>query len=201
MQSARLHKVAAHRVASKLNCMLILASTSPRRHELLRAAGIDHVVRPAHVAELRQNGEAPEDFVQRLAQEKACALPLSPGDTILGADTIVCLEGAVLGKPVDTVDAVRMLRGLAGRDHRVLTGICLRRGERTLTDFEETRVWFDTLSESEIAEYVRSGEPMDKAGAYAIQGYASRFITRIDGCYQNVVGLPVSLVYRYLKTL
>ena len=98
MQSARLHKLAAHRVASKLNCMLILASTSPRRHELLRAAGIDHIVRPAHVAEVRQNGEAPEDFVQRLAQEKAHGLPLSPGDTILGADTIVCLRRGGIGK-------------------------------------------------------------------------------------------------------
>jgi septum formation protein len=107
----------------------------------------------------------------------------------------------VLGKPADTADAIRMLRVLAGRDHRVLTGICLRRGERTVADFAETRVWFETLTESEIAEYVHSGEPMDKAGAYAIQGYASRFITKIDGCYQNVVGLPVSLVYRYLKTL
>jgi septum formation protein len=181
--------------------MLILASTSPRRHELLRAAGIDHVVRPAHVTEIRRNGEAPENFVQRLAREKVQALPLPPGDTILGADTIVCLEGVVLGKPADTADAIRMLRVLAGRDHRVLTGICLRRGERTVADFAETHVWFDTLTESEIAEYVHSGEPMDKAGAYAIQGYASRFITKIDGCYQNVVGLPVSLVYRYLKTL
>ena len=181
--------------------MLILASAFPRRHELLVAAGIGHVVRPAHVPEVRRNGERPEDFVQRLAREKAEALPLPPCDTILGADTIVCLEGEVLGKPAGAADAIRMLRGLAGRDHRVLTGICLRRGERTVADFAETRVWFDALTENEIQEYVHLGEPMDKAGAYAIQGHASRFITRIDGCYQNVVGLPVSLVYRYLKTV
>jgi septum formation protein len=181
--------------------MLILASASPRRHELLLAAGIGHVVRPAHVPEVRRNGELPKDFVQRLAKEKAESLPLSPGDTILGADTIVCLEEEVLGKPADAADAIRMLRGLAGRDHRVLTGICLRRGERTVADFAETRVWFDALTENEIQEYVHSGEPMDKAGAYAIQGQASRFVARIDGCYQNVVGLPVSLVYRYLKTV
>jgi MAF protein len=181
--------------------MLILASASPRRHELLLAARISHVVRPVHVPEVRRNGEAAEDLVQRLAREKAEALPLSPGDTILGADTIVCLEGDVLGKPADEAEAIRMLRELAGKDHRVLTGICLRRGERTVVDFADTRVWFDALTESEIREYVQSGEPMGKAGAYAIQGYASRFVSRIDGCYQNVVGLPVSLVYRYLKTV
>jgi septum formation protein len=181
--------------------MLILASASPRRHELLLAAGIHHIVRPVCVPEVRRDAEAPEDFVRRLAREKAETLPLSTDDTILGADTIVCLEREVLGKPAGAADAARMLRGLAGRDHRVLTGICLRRNERTIVDFAETRVWFDALTESEIQEYVHSGEPTDKAGAYAIQGLASRFITRIDGCYQNVVGLPVSLVYRYLKTV
>ena len=181
--------------------MLILASASPRRHELLLAAGIDHIVRPSHVPEIRQPGESPEALVRRLSKEKAEACDRSSVDTVLGADTIVCLEGEVLGKPADAGDAVRMLQQLAGRSHRVLTGIHLKAQDRSVSDFAETRVWFAPMTSNEIEEYVSTGEPMDKAGAYAIQGFASRFVYRIEGCYQNVVGLPVSLVYKHLSAL
>jgi septum formation protein len=181
--------------------MLILASASPRRHELLLAAGIDHIVRPSHVAEIREPGESPESFVLRLAREKAEACDRSNVDTVLGADTIVCLEGEVFGKPADAGDAVRMLQQLAGRSHRVLTGIHLRTQDRSVSDIAQTQVWFSPMTSSEIEEYVSTGEPMDKAGAYAIQGFASRFVFRIEGCYQNVVGLPVSLVYKHLSAL
>ncbi|MFL6306231.1 MAG: Maf family protein [Candidatus Sulfotelmatobacter sp.] len=181
--------------------MLILASASPRRHELLRAAGIDHVVRPSYIPETREPGETAENFVRRLSKEKVDACDQSGADTVLGADTVVCLEGEVLGKPADPGDAVRMLQQLAGREHRVLTGIHLKTHDRAVSDLAETRVWFSPMTREEIQEYVSTGEPMDKAGAYAIQGFASRFVYRIEGCYQNVVGLPVSLVYKYLNTL
>jgi septum formation protein len=181
--------------------MLILASASPRRHELLLAAGIEHVVRPAHVSEERNPNEAPATYVQRIATNKAQSVSVTASEIVLGADTIVCVEDKVLGKPGVAQEAARMLRLLSGREHAVLTGIALRRGSRLITGLEETRVWFDELSENEIAEYIETGEAWDKAGAYAIQGYASRFVRRIEGCYHNVVGLPVSLVYRHLKTL
>jgi septum formation protein len=181
--------------------MLILASASPRRHELLLAAGIDHRVEPANVPEHLLADEDPKSFVQRLARSKAHAVALVPGDTALGADTIVCVDGLILGKPVDSTDAVRMLGLLSGRDHTVLTGICLRSEHQAIVDIAMTKVSFARLSEREIEEYVSSGEPRDKAGAYAIQGLASKFISGIEGSYQNVVGLPVSLVYRHLKLL
>jgi septum formation protein len=185
----------------KLRVMLILASASPRRHELLLAAGLDHVVRPSHVPELRGQGEAAEDFVQRLAREKANAVAAGPGDVVLAADTVVCLEENILGKPDGPSDAIRMLRALAGREHRVLTGICLRHGGRFVADLSTTTVWFEPIGEAELLAYVATGEPFDKAGAYAIQGYASRFVRKIEGCYHNVVGLPISLVYRHLNCL
>lgn len=181
--------------------MLILASASPRRHELLTAAALDHVVRPAPVDESRRPGEPPREYVLRVATEKAEAVSAGPDDVVLGADTVVCVEGGVLGKPAGAVEAAAMLRALSGRDHSVFTGISLRRGANLVTDVSETMVWFNPISEEEIAAYVATGEPMDKAGAYAIQGYASRFVRRIEGCYHNVVGLPVSLVYRHLKSL
>jgi septum formation protein len=181
--------------------MLILASASPRRHELLLAARIEHVVRPSDAPEVRRPGETAEDFVRRLAGEKAASVSAETDDVVLGADTVVCLEGEVLGKPADASDAVRMLRSLSGRDHRVLTGICLRQGERSVVDLSETTVGFHPIEEAELQEYLATGEPMDKAGAYGIQGYASRFVRRLDGCYHNVVGLPVSLVYHHLKSL
>jgi septum formation protein len=181
--------------------MLILASASPRRHELLLAAGIDHVVRPASIPELRYSGEAPTEFVQRIAREKATAVECGVDDIVLGADTIVCLESEVFGKPVNDEDALRMLRALSGRDHWVHTGICILTGNRQLSDVASTRVSFIELTEDEIRGYTRSGEPRDKAGGYAIQGLASKFVSSIQGCHHNVVGLPVSLVYRHLRAL
>jgi len=181
--------------------MLILASASPRRHELLLAAGLDHVVAPAHVPEVWAADEAAEDFVIRLAVEKATAISATGKDVVLGADTAVCVDGEIFGKPTDVADAERMSRALAGRTHLVHTGICLRSENRAITDLATTEVDFSPLSDSEIEEYTRSGEGMDKAGAYAVQGLASRFVTSIRGSYQNVVGLPVSLVYQHLKSL
>lgn len=180
---------------------MILASASPRRHELLLAAGIPHIVRPASVLEERHPAEPPADFVRRIAQEKARAVPCHPEDIALGADTIVCLEDHVFGKPVDDEDARRMLRYLSGREHSVYTGICILGHGRCIADVARTSVQFAELSNNEIEEYVCTGEPRDKAGAYAIQGLASKFVTSVAGCYHNVVGLPVSLVYRYLKAL
>jgi septum formation protein len=181
--------------------MLILASASPRRHELLLAAGIPHIVRPSHIPEDRHPDEPPSGYVCRIAARKAETVPAAESDVVLGADTIVCVEGGVLGKPRDDRDAARMLRLLSGREHRVITGIALRKGNRLIQDLAETRVWFDEIAPCEIDEYIQTGEANDKAGAYAIQGYASRFVRRMEGSYHNVVGLPVSLVYRHLKTL
>ncbi len=179
--------------------MLILASASPRRHELLLAAGIPHVVRPVSIPEVRRPAENPADFVRRLAEEKARAAGRRAGDIVLGADTIVCLEGEVFGKPTDDQDAAHMLRLLSGRQHLVYTGICLIGPNSCVVDMATTAVSFAELSDEEVWEYTRSGEPADKAGAYAIQGLASRFILSVEGSYTNVVGLPVSLVYRHLK--
>ena len=132
------------------------------------------------------------------AEIKAMAVPATPDETVLGADTTVVIDGQMLLKPEGPADARRMLEALSGRCHQVLTGICLRRGMELIRDLASTRVWFIPMSCREIDDYVASGEPMDKAGAYAIQGLASKFIERIDGCYFNVVGLPVALVYRHL---
>jgi septum formation protein len=181
--------------------VLILASASPRRHELLLAAGISHTIRPSSVPEDRHPGESPQAFVQRLAEEKARSVAFDFDDIVLGADTVVALEHEVFGKPRDDEDACRMLRLLEGREHSVYTGICILHKNCRFVDVARTRVRFGELSEEEIRQYVRSGEPRDKAGAYAIQGLASKFVTSVAGSYQNVVGLPVSLVYRYLKAL
>lgn len=181
--------------------MLILASASPRRHELLNAAGIPHIVRPTSTHEQRKPGEDPVALVRRLAREKAAAVTFGPPDVVLGADTEVCLGSEVFGKPRDEEDANRMLRLLSGRDHWVHTGIYILTGNREILDVSTTKVRFMELTESEITEYTRSGEPFGKAGGYAIQGLASKFVNSIEGSYQNVVGLPVSLVYRHLKSL
>jgi septum formation protein len=180
--------------------VLILASASPRRHELLLAAGIDHLVQPANIPELRLANEPPTDLVCRLATEKASAVVPAANDIVLGADTIVCLDNRIFGKPLDEDDAAHMLRLLSGRTHVVHTGIHLRSGNRTLTDLASTEVEFINLTEADVRSYTRSGEGTDKAGAYAIQGLASKFVRRINGCYHNVVGLPVSLVYSHLKS-
>jgi septum formation protein len=179
---------------------LVLASQSPRRAEILRQAGIPFTVRVSSVDETPLPGEAPIAYVERLAEAKAAAVEAGPDEIVVGADTTVVVDGAVLAKPVDVADAHRMLSMLSGRRHEVVTGICLRRGADRMVDHAVTAVWFAPMSEREIAEYAASGEPMDKAGGYAIQGLASKFITRIDGCYFNVVGLPVALLYRHLNT-
>lgn len=180
---------------------LVLASSSPRRQEILARAGIAFTVRIPPVSEEHDGSEPPAELVRRLAREKACAVPRADDEIILAADTEVVLAGRILGKPKDAADAARMLALLSGREHEVLTGICLRHAGGLISDHEGTRVRFAALSPEEIAAYVATGEPADKAGAYAIQGRASRFIERIEGCYFNVVGLPVALVYKHLKEL
>jgi septum formation protein len=174
---------------------LILASQSPRRSELLRSAGIPFRVQVADVDETPLVGEGPVDYVCRLARAKAQAVS---GELVLGADTVVVVEGQILGKPVNAEAAIQMLRMLSGRSHEVITGICFA-GPEVVVDADTTTVYFSALSEREISEYVATGEPMDKAGAYGIQGRASCFVERIEGSYSNVVGLPVAMVYRHLR--
>jgi septum formation protein len=180
--------------------MFILASSSPRRAELLRAAGIHFSIRAANIDETIKPNEPPGDYVLRLSREKACAV--AKGDDLtLGADTIVVINGRIAGKPIDAQDAARMLRALSGQWHEVLTGVTLAHGGQILSDIASTRVKFVELSDAEIDWYVSTGEPMDKAGAYAIQGHASLFIERIEGSYSNVVGLPAQLVYRMAERM
>lgn len=179
---------------------LILASGSPRRAELLRAAGFVFDAQPQQVDERLLLGEEPAAHVLRLAREKALLADCrGPGTLVLAADTIVVIDGVVLGKPADDREAAQMLRRLSGRAHEVLTGVALRGDGRLIAEVERTAVRFLPLSEAEIAWYVATGEPRDKAGAYAIQGLGSRFVDRIDGSYSNVVGLPVARVYRMLR--
>jgi septum formation protein len=180
--------------------VLVLASKSPRRQQILRDAGIPFVVRTADVAEERRPDEAAIDYVRRLAEEKAFAVPMNPGEVVLGADTTVVIDDHILEKPVDHADAARMLELLSGREHQVITGVCLRSETRKVVENEVTRVRFVPLTREEIEAYVATGEPMDKAGGYGIQGPASKFIDRIEGCYFNVVGLPVALVWRLLRS-
>jgi septum formation protein len=190
--------------------MLVLASASPRRSELLTQAGYRFEVHPAHIDEDPREGEDPIAYVTRLAREKAEAVfgelaKASRGENgesglvVLGADTTVTLDNAILGKPTDAADAARMLRLLSGRTHRVMTGVAVVTAEGTEVAAELTAVRFLRLSDAEIADYVAGGEPMDKAGAYAIQGRAARWIPRIEGCYFNVVGLPLALVGAMLE--
>jgi septum formation protein len=179
---------------------LVLASQSPRRAEILRQAGIPFTVRMAPVDETPLPGEAPIHYVERLAELKAAAVDAAPHEIVIAADTTVVIDGAMLGKPAGVDDARRMLSLLSGRCHQVITGICLRCGAERMVDHAVTAVWFAPMSQSEIAAYAAGAEPLDKAGAYAIQGLASRFITSIDGCYFNVVGLPIALLYRHLNS-
>jgi septum formation protein len=180
--------------------MLVLASASPRRQELLRNAGIEFVVQPAHIPEIPREGEDPKVYAERLAREKAQAVfRQGPQHVVLGADTVVVVDQQILEKPRDAEDAARMLKMLSGREHVVITGVCLIGNGFDDVRSETTRVTMDTISDRDIRHYVSTNEPMDKAGAYAIQGMASRWIPRIEGDYANVVGLPVALVYRMLK--
>jgi len=182
---------------------LILASASPRRRELLAQAGYSFEVYPANIPEDARPGEDPIAYVIRLAREKAQAvfaeLASEPGIAVLGADTTVTLDGQILGKPADAADAARMLGLLSGRTHCVITGVALVTAKAVEAAAEVTAVRFVTLSHAEIEAYVATGEPMDKAGAYAIQGRAARWIPRIEGCYFNVVGLPLALVSNLLE--
>ena len=181
---------------------IILASASPRRAELLRAAGIDFDVVPANVDETLDSGETAREYVARLAEAKARTIHARDGErTVLAADTVVVVDSEILGKPLDEADARRMLRLLSGRSHDVLTAVSIfHPGEIVDTRVDTTRVEFALLSDADIDWYVATGEPLDKAGAYAVQGLASRFVPRIDGSYSNVVGLPIALVHQMLTT-
>lgn len=183
------------------NHILILASASPRRQQLLREAGILFESNPAHIAEERRAGEAPVAYACRLAREKAAAIAKRfPGRYVLGADTIVVVDNQVLEKPADSEDAARMLRLLSGRGHQVTTAVSLvDPAGRSKTKSSTTDVYFREINDREILNYVSSGEPMDKAGAYAIQGGAGTWVVRIEGDYSNVVGLPLSLVAEMLR--
>jgi septum formation protein len=182
--------------------MLVLASSSPRRQELLRKARITFDMQPADIPEDPLPGENGKECAERLAREKALVVARQrPQDFVLGADTVVVVDGQVLGKPSDAADAARMLRLLSGREHRVITGVCLVVGGQASVASETTLVTVSDITDKDIADYIASGEPADKAGAYAIQGIASRWIPRIEGDYCNVVGLPVALVWRMLRQL
>jgi septum formation protein len=188
--------------------MLVLASASPRRRELLIQADFTFEIHPADIPENLHSDEDPIAYVTRLAREKAQAvfaqLSANPetaaGIVVLGADTTVTVDKAVLGKPTDPADAARMLRLLSGRTHRVITGVAVVTAQATEVAAEVTAVSFLTISDQEIADYIATGEPMDKAGAYAIQGRAARWIPRIVGDYFNVVGLPLALVSTLLES-
>lgn len=178
---------------------LVLASASPRRAELLTAAGIAFDVDPANVDETERPDEPADAYVRRIARDKAAVVAARhPDRVVLAADTTVVVDGAILGKPRDRADAARMLRALAGRDHGVLTAVAIVRDGATRDAVETTRVRVAPMSDADIAWYLESGEADDKAGAYGIQGRFSRFVTRIDGSYPNVVGLPVAVVARLL---
>ena len=193
--------------------MLILSSASPRRQELLRNAGISFIVEPTEILEIPQAGEEGKAFVERLAREKARVIAQHhPHDFVLGADTTVVIDGKILNKPADAAAAAAMLRRLSGRTHQVMTGVCViapRGRNRLRTEKPEqqtevvrselTSVTFERLGQDDITFYVKTGEWMDKAGAYGIQGIASRWISRIEGDYFNVVGLPVALLHRMLR--
>ena len=180
----------------------VLASSSPRRQELLKLLLADFEVFPSDVDELAHAAERPETMVARLAREKALAVQkLRPSACIIGADTVVLCEEEILGKPASTEEARSMLRKLSGKTHQVLTGVCLLHLDKLFVEFAATDVTFCRLSDSEIENYAQSGEPVDKAGAYAIQGLGARFVEEINGCYFNVVGLPVSRLYQMMKRL
>lgn len=186
------------------NESVLLASASPRRQRLLQAAGIRFEAVASNIPEVMQPEETAEEFVCRMAVAKAEQVAACrPGEAraIVGADTVVLLERTVLGKPDSASSAASMLRLLSGRTHVVLTGLCVleARRRRRWVEVVRTRVRFAPLREEEIREYVATGEPLDKAGAYAIQGLASKFVERIEGCYFNVVGLPVPTLYRLLQ--
>jgi len=173
-------------------CRVVLASASPRRRDLLNLIGIAHEVRPANIDETMRPRESPRRYAERLAREKASATATRDPDLItIGADTVVVIDRKVLGKPADTADAARMLRMLSGREHTVITAVAVSRGRKLRSAIEEVRVKFRRLRDDEIDEYIAMGEPMDKAGAYGIQGYGATIVERIEGDYFAVMGLPL----------
>lgn len=179
---------------------LILASGSPRRAEILTAVGWDFVKVTADIDETERNGELPDDYVLRLAKEKSGAVAaMHPSGIVLGADTTVVTEGRILAKPVDLPDAKRMLGMLSGKWHEVLTGVAIYHGGEIRSGIERTKVKFAEMNASEIDFLAEHGEPLDKAGAYAVQAQAALFIEAIEGDYWNVVGLPINLVYRLIR--
>jgi septum formation protein len=186
--------------------MLILASASPRRRDLLTQAGLRFDVLPAYIDETRPSGESPTNYVQRLALEKAQAIhALHPNATVLGADTTVVLDvnstSTIFNKPTDLADAERMLRALSGRAHQVHTGLAVVTPTTQRTHIETTSVFFAPITDADLAHYLTIDDSLDKAGAYGIQGYAARWITRIEGDFFNVVGLPIAATIRLLRDL
>ena len=182
------------------DCRVVLASASPRRHELLDLIGISHEVRPANVDESMRARETPRRHAERLAREKAAAsAQRDPGLITIGADTIVVINRKVLGKPADAADAARMLALLSGREHTVITAVAVSRGRKLRSAVEEVRVKFRRLRGDEIDAYIATGEPMDKAGSYGIQGYGATIVERIDGDYFSVMGLPLVRVVGLLR--
>jgi septum formation protein len=179
---------------------VVLASQSPRRRDLLTLVGISHEVRPANIDERYLAGEAPRTHAERLARGKAAAIAV-PDAVTIGSDTIVVVDGDVLGKPRDQYDAGRMLRRLSGRSHVVITAVAASWRGRMLSDVEEVSVTFRALSEEDIAAYIATREPMDKAGAYGIQGYGATIVERVDGDYFAVMGLPLNRLARLLESL
>ena len=181
---------------------LILASASPRRRELLSRFGVPFDIDPADGPEIPPVGADPAHTVMALSEAKASATALRhPSDLVIGADTVVELGGAILGKPRDEADAFRMLRALSGNEHRVYTGVTLIKGAERVSEAEMTRVFFRDMTDAEIRAYIATGEPMDKAGAYGYQGVAGLFVERIEGDYFNVVGLPLCRLGRMLETM
>lgn len=178
---------------------IVLASGSPRRRELLERIGVSFTVRVPDVEERVPAGLSEREIVEHLSRIKAAAVPLSPDETAISADTMVFLDGRPLGKPRDEDDALSMLTALQGRSHLVCTGVTVRRGERMETASEQTTVRFRAASEEELRRYVATGEPMDKAGGYALQGRGGLLAERIEGCWTNVIGLPLPLLSRMLR--
>jgi septum formation protein len=179
---------------------VVLASQSPRRRDLLTLVGIAHEVRPANIDESYFADEAPRAHAERLARGKAAAIS-APEAVTIGSDTIVVIDGEVLGKPRDENDAARMLRRLSGRSHTVITAVAASWGGRMLSDVEEVTVTFRSLSPDDIAAYIATREPMDKAGAYGIQGFGATIVARVDGDYFAVMGLPLNRLARLLESL
>ncbi len=174
------------------SCKVVLASSSPRRRELLNLIGIAHEVHPANLDESMRPREAPRRHAERLARDKASAVAMRDPDLItIAADTIVVINRKVLGKPVDKADAARMLAMLSGREHMVITAVAVSRGKKLRSAIEEVKVKFRRLREEEIEAYIATGEPMDKAGAYGIQGFGATIVERVEGDYFAVMGLPL----------